>query len=183
MPLLDDKGRLFGKFNVLDAGITTLLFLGILGVVLVQSNMYATSNEMIEGETDVDIKVLFRIRSNNLNLLKAGDTTNISVRNQPRGEVNVVDVKRLPPKVMLSVNGKAEAVVDATETNVQDYWITLRDHATISKEGYVAEGVKLKTGLPINLEGFDYMVHGSIVEVVPVSETTPQKTAVKPEGE
>jgi Domain of unknown function (DUF4330) len=179
MPLLDNNGRLFGKFNILDAGITALLLLAILGVVLVQSNMHATSNAMIEGESDIDIKVMFRIRSNNPALLKKGDVTNISVRNQPRGEVKVVDVKQLPAEVMLSVNGKPEAVVDATEINVQDYWVTLRDHATISKEGYVAEGVKIKTGLPINLEGFDYMVHGSIVEVVPVASETP----VKPEGE
>lgn len=169
MPLVDTHGRLFGKFNVLDAGLALLFLLGTLGIVLVQSNMHATSSAMIQGETDIDIQVLFRIRSTNPELLKVGDTTNITIRNQPRGEVRVIAVKRMPAEVMMPIDGKPQAVVDATERYVQDYWVTLRDHATISKEGYVAEGVKIKAGLPINLEGFDYMVHGGITEVSPVA--------------
>jgi hypothetical protein len=127
---------------------------------------------MIKGETDVDIRVMFRIRSDRAALMKAGDMTNITVRNQPRGEVKIVAVEQTPVKVTLPVNGVPQAVKDESEFNVQEYAVTLRDHAVISEEGYVAEGVKLKIGLPMNLEGFDYIVHGGIVDVQPVSNHT-----------
>jgi len=126
MSLLDTNGRLFGKFNVLDAGLVLLLAIGGLGVFLVQSNLHATSQAMVEGETDIDIRVMFTLRSEDAQLLKAGEKTNI--------------------------------------------WVTLRDHATITKEGYVAEGVKVKVGVPVDLEGFKYFVHGGIVDVRPVAD-------------
>lgn len=172
MPLLDSTGRLFGKFNVLDAGLCLILGLGGLGILLVQSNLHATSSAMVEGETDIDIRVMFTLRSEEAQLLKAGDTTNITIRNQPRGEVKIVEVVKKPVQVMLPLNGKATPVVDATETGVSEYWVTLRDHATITKDGYVAEGVKVKIGLPMDLEDFKYYVHGGIVDVkaVPAGE-------------
>jgi ribosomal protein S1 len=170
MPLLDTNGRLFGKFNVLDAGLVLLLAIGALGVFLVQSNLHATSKAMVQGETDIDIRVMFTLRSEDAQLLKAGEMTNITIRNQPRGEVKILDVQKAPVQVMLAVNGKPTAVTDTTEKNVQSYWVTLRDHATITKEGYVAEGVKIKVGVPVDLEGFKYFVHGGIVDVRPVAE-------------
>jgi hypothetical protein len=170
MPLLDTNGRLFGKFNVLDAGLVLLLAIGALGVFLVQSNLHATSNAMVQGETDIDIRIMFTLRSEDAQLLKAGEMTNITIRNQPRGEVKILDVQKAPVQVMLAVNGKPSAVTDTTEKNVQSYWVTLRDHATITKEGYVAEGVKIKVGVPVDLEGFKYFVHGGIVDVRRVAE-------------
>jgi len=170
MPLLDTNGRLFGKFNVLDAGLVLLLAIGALGVFLVQSNLHATSKAMVQGETDIDIRIMFTLRSEDAQLLKAGEMTNITVRNQPRGEVKILDVHKAPVQVMLAVNGKPTAVTDTTEKNVQSYWVTLRDHATITKEGYVAEGVKIKVGVPVDLEGFKYFVHGGIVDVRRVAE-------------
>jgi hypothetical protein len=170
MSLLDTNGRLFGKFNVLDAGLVLLLAVGGLGVFLVQSNLHATSQAMVQGETDIDIRVMFTLRSEDAQLLKAGEKTNITIRNQPRGEVKILDVQKAPVQVMLAVNGKPTAVTDTTEKNVQSYWVTLRDHATITKEGYVAEGVKVKVGVPVDLEGFKYFVHGGIVDVRPVAD-------------
>ena len=169
MSLLDTNGRLFGKFNVLDAGLVLLLALGGLGIFLVQSNLHATSKAMVQGETDIDVRIMFTLRSEDAQLLKAGEVTNITIRNQPRGEVKILDVQKAPVQVMLNVNGKPTAVTDTTEKIVMSYWVTLRDHATITKEGYVAEGVKVKVGVPVDLEGFKYFVHGGIVDVRPVT--------------
>ena len=174
MPLLDTNGRLFGKFNVLDAGLVMLLALGGLGLFLVQSNLHATSKAMVQGETDLDIRVMFTLRSEDAQLLKAGDETHITVRNQPRGAVQIVDVQKVPVQVMLALNGTPTAVTDTTEKHVYSYWVTLRDHATITKEGYVAEGVKIKVGVPVDLEGFKYFVHGGIVDVRPVAQASGQ---------
>ena len=170
MSFISEDGKLFGLFNVLDAGITALLGLIVLGVVLVQSNMHATSSAMVEGETDIDIRVMFRLRSEKAPLFKAGEMTNITIRNQPRGAVKIISAEMLPVEETQIINGKAQAVEDLSEYHVNDYWVTLRDHATITKEGYVAEGVKVKIGLPINLEGFDYYAHGGIVDVKPVAQ-------------
>jgi hypothetical protein len=176
MSMLDAQGRLFGRFNLLDAGLVALLTLGLLGIFLVQSNLHATSQAMVDGETDIDVRVMFTLRSEDPALFKVGDMTNITVRNQPRGEVKIVAVQAEPVQVMLAVGAKPTAVTDTTEAKVMNYWLTLRDHATVTKEGYVAEGVKVKIGVPVNLEGFKYSVHGGIVDVTAlrnVKATTP----------
>lgn len=170
MPLIDAQGRLLGKFNVLDAGLVLLLLLVGAGLFAVQSGMHATSSAIVKGETDIDIRVMFRIRSEEAPLFKPGDTTNITIRNQPRGKVKIIAVEQKPVQTMLAINGTPQAVTDATEMHVSDYWVTLRDHATITDEGYVAEGVKMKIGQPIDLEGFKYWVHGGIIDVKPTHE-------------
>lgn len=178
MPLIEPDGRLFGRFNILDAGVAVLVGLVSLGFLMVQSNLHATSSAMVKGETDIDIRVMFRLRSEDEALIKVGDVTNITVRNQPRGSVQVVAIEKVPVKDFIVINNTAALITPNNEQYVSDYWVTLRDHATITEDGYVAEGVKVKIGLPINLEGFKYSAHGGIVDVLPV-EAEPAKESDK----
>ena len=178
MPLIEKNGQLFGKFNVLDAGFTLLLSVVLLGVVLVQSGVQATSKNMVQGETDIHISLYLRTRTLKETLFKAGDETNITVRNQPRGKVTIVSAQLEPVKALVPQGSGYKIFPDPLSSNMYDIKLVLKDHATITPEGYVAEGVKMKIGLPIELEGMDYRLSGNITQVVPVTTTASQPPLV-----
>lgn len=167
MAILDGQGRLFGKINLVDGVISLAIILGVLGVLLVQSGWHVTSGQVVQGESDILISVQIpRLTTLDKNLFKPGAKTAITIRNQPRGDVLVESVKSTPSRVpFLDGAGKPVAVPDVSQTNSYDYILKLKDHAKVTADGYVAEGVKVKIGLPIELEGFKYRVYGKIVNV------------------
>lgn len=167
MPILNSEGRLFGRFNVLDVVVTGAIALGVAGVFLVQSGTQVTSGQVVEGETDILVYVQIpSLKTLDRELFEPDKNTSITIRNQPRGEVLIESVKSAPTKVtMLGSNQKPLAVDDIAMANSYDYTVVLKDHAKITKDGFVTEGVKVKIGLPIELEGFNYRVYGKIVDV------------------
>jgi hypothetical protein len=170
MAIIDANGKVFGKFNLLDAGFTALLGVVLLGVVLVQSGVQATSKNMVQGETDIHISLYLRTRTLKESIFKVGDETNITVRNQPRGKVAIVFAQLDPVKALVAQASGYKIFPDPLSSNMYDIKLVLKDHATITPEGYVAEGVKMKIGLPIELEGMDYRLSGTITKVEPVGE-------------
>ena len=170
MAIIDANGKVFGKFNLLDAGFTALLGVVLLGVVLVQSGVQATSKNRVQGETDIHISLYLRTRTLKESIFKVGDETNITVRNQPRGKVSIVAAQLDPVKALVPQGSGYKIFPDPLSSNMYDIKLVLKDHATITPEGYVAEGVKMKIGLPIELEGMDYRLSGTITKVEPVGE-------------
>jgi hypothetical protein len=164
---MDDSGRLFGKINLIDFSALLVLLLAAVGVIAVQSGWHQTSGQVVKGETDIEYTVmLYNLRTLQPDLFKPGKTLSITIRNQPRGEVKIVNAsyERKKSAVPLS-SGQVNVIDDPTQPNAYDYRITLRDHALISHEGYVTEGIKVKIGLPIEVEGFNYRVNGIISDV------------------
>jgi hypothetical protein len=161
--------RFLGKWNVLDASVLGVLALAATGVLLVQSGFHVTSGQVVDAEKDIAISVQIpMLKTLDPGLFKAGEQTSITIRNQPRGEVAILSAKHTPVQVALPGAGGAKAYDDPTQRNSYDFLLTLKDHAKQTKDGYVTEGVKVKVGLPIELEGFKYRVYGKIVDVNPL---------------
>jgi len=163
MSMVDKNGKLWGKINVIDFTLAVVVVVGVLGVFLVQSGTEVTSGKVVEGESDILTTIQIpNLKTLDKNLFEVGKKTAITIRNQPRGEVLIQNVVSAPVRITVS-SGKA--VPDMAQNNSYDYTIVLKDHAKITADGYVAEGVKVKIGLPIELEGFKYRVYGKIVDV------------------
>jgi len=166
MSLIDQNGKLLGKINVIDFTVAAVIVLGVLGVFLVQSGAQVTSGKVVEGESDIRITIQIpNLKTLDSKLFEPGKKTSITIRNQPRGEVLIDKVQFAPVRITLAAGGKPQAVPDLAQSNSYDYLIALKDHAKITADGYVTEGVKVKVGLPIELEGFKYRVYGKIVNV------------------
>jgi hypothetical protein len=153
--------------NLVDALIGVVIVISVLGVIAVQSKWMRTSGQMILGETELDYTVLIRnLKTLKRDLFVPGKNLSITIRNQPRGEVTIMAVEATPKKIVLPDNkGGAVVLDDPADEYGFDYKVHLRDHALIGKDGYVTEGIKVKIGLPIEVEGFDYRVNGVIVSV------------------
>lgn len=164
---INQSGQLFGKINIIDFMGLALCLLISLGLIAVQSGWHQTSGQMIQGEGDIQYTILIRnLKTLQPDLFKSGQKLSITIRNQPRGEVQITDVKATPRKTsFMGPDGKLRTVEDPADPYGYDYLITLRDHAIFSKEGYVTAGIKVKIGLSIEVEGKNYRMPGTIVDV------------------
>jgi hypothetical protein len=172
--LIDTSGRLLGKINLIDfAGILTVLLI-VAGTLLVQSGMYKTSGQIIQGEEDIDYTVSLRgVQTLSPNLFSPGKLLSITIRNQPRGNVKILKVTQGRTQEFIPLpNGTARIMDHPVETNAYNYLVTLHDHALKTPDGYVTEGVKVKIGLQIEVEGFNYRLHGQIVDVAKSAPAT-----------
>jgi len=167
LKLIDDDGRLFGRFNVIDTLTTGVIMAGVLGFFLVQSGYHETSGQIVEGETDIRVVVqISNLKTLDPDLFVEGQETSITIRNQPRGKVKIERAEHKPVQTSVQdKNGNLHGGADYSEPNGHDFFVWLRDHAKITKDGYVANGVKVKIGLPIELEGFKYRAYGRIIDV------------------
>jgi hypothetical protein len=176
--LIDKAGRLLGKWSLIDIGTLGVLFMVAVGIIGVQSGWVKTSSQVVKGETDIEYTILIRnLKTLQPNLFQPGKTLSITIRNQPRGQVAIVAVSASPKKIILpnAQDGTYQIIEDPIDRFGYDYVIRLRDHAVVTPEGYVTEGIKVKIGLPIEVEGYHYRVGGVIAEVkeAPVAVASP----------
>jgi hypothetical protein len=143
------------KFNVIDALTLGVLMMAALGVIAVQSGWHHTASQQIEGEADVTYTVVLpalRIEHPET-VLKTGETIHLSVRNQPRGDIHIQAVSLHPRQFVLPKgNGDFKLIDDPNLPNAVDVTLTLSDHAQTTPDGVVANGVKIKIGMPIDVE-------------------------------
>lgn len=156
------------QFNWVDKSFTILAVLIAAGFIAVQSGLYTTSSQVIEGEAVIEYVVLLRnIKTlDPKSLLKTGDKLALTIRNQPRGKVEVVAFNTKPKQIVLPKNdGNFALIPDPDDRYGYDYLVKFTDHAQLTSDGYVANGIKIKTGMKITVEGFDFQVPGVIVAV------------------
>lgn len=171
MKILDTQGRIFGKFSILDLGAALVILLVIVGIFFFPGTSGSLAQVGVPTKP-VEVDVLVRglsIRQPQ-DLLKEFQTkkkTNIIIRNQPYGQVDVKTVKELPRTLVIpQPDGTAKAVIDPRPDNFStDMLITLTGKAQITKNGPVLGNSKLKVGTPVELEGFDYNFNSSVIDV------------------
>ncbi len=158
----------FRRFNWVDVALVAVLVLVAVGIIGVQSGLYQTSSEVIEGEADIEYTVMLRnVKTLNPNaLFKRGQQLALTIRNQPRGKVEVVALRQKPKQTLVPKgDGTFALIQDPDDWFGFDYLVKFKDHATLTSEGYVANGIKIKTGMRILVEGFDFQFPGVIVAV------------------
>lgn len=172
MAILDSKGRLFGKISVLDIGAAFLILLVIGGIFLFPGGsgsvaQVGTTTRPIE--VDVMVRGLtVREPQTLLKSLQDEEKTKIIIRNQPYGEVDVVNVQSLPRSVAVpQPDGTVKSFPDPRpELNYTiDMLITLGGDAQILEDGPVLGNTKIKVGTPMELEGLTYRFNAPVVGV------------------
>jgi hypothetical protein len=171
MQLLDSKGRLFGKFSLLDIGAALVILLTIIGIFVVpgtsgKSTIAQVTKEPIE--VDVIVRGLSVLNPNALiNQFNTEKKTNIVIRNQPAGQVDIKNVKALSRNVLVpQPDGSVKVLPDPrTENYSQDMIMTLSGQAEVTDTGAVVGGQKVKIGTLIELEGDNYNFNTSVIDV------------------
>jgi len=164
------NNKIFGIINIVDLIVIIAILLAITGLVLVKSGKFKTSGNVIKKEAVIQFDVTIKGQkvSRKENLFKPGEKTFITIRNVPYTSLEIVKSTVTPVQSMIpdpKNPSKAVAVTDPTDHNLYNYLVTLKDNALVTDNGYVIGGNKIKIGLVVDLEGFDYRLHGIVSDV------------------
>lgn len=177
MAILDSKGRLFGKISLLDIGAGLIIVTVIVAVFFYPgtSRTVLPAGAVTENiEVDVMARGLTVLNPEEfLADMKTEGTTNIIIRNQPYGQVDIKDVKPLPRSTAVSQpDGSVKSFPDPRPELgfTADMLITLSGPAQITEYGPVFGNSKVKVGTPIELEGKLYNFKASTVAVRIIEE-------------
>jgi hypothetical protein len=173
MAILDSKGRLFGKISLLDIGAGLIILMVIGGLFLLPGGSGSSVAQIGSTNKPVEFDVIVRgLTVSNpkefVDQLQQEKKTNIIIRNQPAGEVDVVGVKSLPRTVAApQPDGSVKPLPDPRPElqYTVDMMVTMRGNAQILDSGVVLAGSKVKVGSPLELEGQTYRFNAPVVGV------------------
>jgi hypothetical protein len=170
MAFLDKKGRLFGKISVLDLGLVCLMLVILAGSFLIpgKSGQSAVQAQLNTKSVEIDAIVIGLNASNPADILKAGDSTSIIIRNQPYGEIQLKKIQPLPKTVTASQpDGTVKAFADPRPESKysNNLVLTLEGKGQLTKDGPVLGNIPVKVGVPIDLDGKLYNFRASIIDV------------------
>lgn len=172
MSILDSKGRLFGKINLLDLGAALVILMVIVGIFIFPG----TSGSVAQvGTKTVPIEVDLIVRGLNVSepqrLFSQGFTkggkTNVIIRNQPYGQIGIKSIQELPRTITVpQPDGSIKELPDPRANNFStDFLLTLEGKATLTDNGPVLGNSKVKIGMPFELEGFNYNFNSSVIDI------------------
>ena len=172
MAILDSKGRLFGKINILDLGAALVILLVLVGIFLFPGT---TGSVAQVGSTTKPVEMDLVVRGLNVRDpqrlaeqgFKQGGKTNVIIRNQPYGQIPIKSIQVFPRKVLVpQPDGSIKEVDDPRESNyATDMVLTLAGNASITETGPVLGNSKVKIGTTFELEGFNYNFNASVIDV------------------
>jgi hypothetical protein len=171
MAILDSKGRLFGKISLLDLGAGLIIAMAIAGLVLLPGGggSLAQGGELRPVEVDIIVQGLTVTDPKKFTEeLTTAKKTNVIIRNQPYGEVNVLGVKSYPRSVAVpQPDGSVKSMADPRpELQYKvDAIVTLGQDARVVDNGPVFGNVKVKVGTPLEIEGQTYRVSAPVIGV------------------
>ncbi|MEW6493320.1 MAG: DUF4330 domain-containing protein [Cyanobacteriota bacterium] len=172
MAILDSKGRLFGKVSILDVGAALVILLVIIGIFFFPSTTGSVA-QINTATKPVEVDLIVRglsVRDPDalIQQFQEQKKTNIIIRNQPYGQVDIKSVQQLPQTLAVpQPDGSVKELPDPrTRTAFSvDMLMTLVGQGQITKDGPVLGNNKIKIGTPVELEGMDYNFRASVIEV------------------
>jgi len=163
-------GKILGKFNIVDFTIWVIIAIVILGLIIVKSGIHKPLGKVALGKKQVEFTVITRAYDVTAaeELFKPGEKTFITIRNNPYTELEIVKVKKDTSQEMFFNYDRPEIpylIDNVAYPNRFQYTVTVKDTAQITKDGAVIGGNKIKIGLPVDLEGFNYRLSGMVSDV------------------
>ncbi|HIK40884.1 MULTISPECIES: DUF4330 domain-containing protein [Thermoleptolyngbya] len=173
MAILDSKGRLFGKVNILDLGAALVMLLVAVAVFLVPGTSGSSVAQLGVQTKPVQVDTIVRGLTVSdpaalVQSLQESKKVNVIIRNQPYGELDVVGVKQLPRSV--AVPQPDGTVISLPDPRPEldftlDMMITLAGDAQMTDDGPVLGNNKVKVGTPLELEGQTFRFNAPVVGV------------------
>ncbi len=134
---------------------------------VLNSPTYATASTQ-PVELDLLVKYLSISRPQDLvnQELKNGVNTDITIKNQPAGQMQIKSVQLIPiTTAVTQPDGSVKELEDPTARFLTNMLVTLSSSAEVKDDGSFVGDSKLKIGMPATMEGFNYYFRGNIIDV------------------
>ncbi len=172
MNIIDSKGRLFGRINILDLGAILVVVLTLIGIFVVPGPKGTIAQMVGGGGEKVEVELLVRGLSvrNGKQFMQSlkGTDVKILVRNEPAGSLTIDEVEELPRYVLapqpdgsLKPMPDPRPVVDLST----DMIIYMHGRGLVTDDGVVLANQKVKIGTVLELDGSTYNFRGSVIDV------------------
>ena len=173
MKIVDSKGRLFGKFSILDLGAALVILMTIVGIFFFPGTTGSVAQNQVSETKPVEVEVIVRGLSvldpnTIINEFNKTKKTNLIIRNQPFGTVEIKKVTRLPRTLAVpQPDGSVKALPDPRQEEFYsaNMRIVLGGKATITEDGAVLGNSKLKIGSGVELEGLNCNCNASVIDI------------------
>lgn len=176
MKIIDSKGRLFGKINVLDLGAIAVIVLVLIGIFIVPGPKGSIAQVGSASGDTIELNLLVRGLSvkNSQEFLSALENTSVKiiVRNEPAGSLNIESVEELPNYVIApQPDGSVKSLPDPRPIVAlsTDMIIYMNGKGTMTDDGAVLANQKIKIGSVLELDGTNYNFRGSVIDVKKVN--------------
>ena len=172
MKLIDSKGRLFGKVNILDLGAIAVIILVLIGIFVVPGPTGSVAQVGNSASDNIEVSVIIRGLSvrNAPEFMKSIENTNakVIVRNQPAGALEIQSVEQLPNYVAANQpDGTVKAVLDPRPIVAYstDMIIQMNGKGRMTNDGAILANQKVKIGNPLELDGPNFNFRGIVMDV------------------
>ncbi|MGB7443254.1 MAG: DUF4330 domain-containing protein [Coleofasciculaceae cyanobacterium] len=170
MAILDSKGRLFGKVSILDLGAALVILLVVVGIFFFPGG--SGSVAQLSGTKPVELDLVVRglsVRDPQALMaeFEKQKKTNLVIRNQRSGEVDILSARELPDTLAVpQPDGSVKELPDPRRDSFRSSLLM-----TIGGEAQIIEGVpvlgqqKIKIGTTVELDGQDYNFNASVIDL------------------
>ncbi|MEN9218608.1 MAG: DUF4330 domain-containing protein [Gloeomargarita sp. DG_2_bins_126] len=168
MAWIDQQGRLAGKISIIDLAALAVVVFVLVGIFLVPGGTGSVAQVGASRPVEIDLIVRGLSIARPEDLIKPGDKANFIVRNQPSGTVEIKNLTIFPPQVEVpQPDGSVKFLEDhRSQTRfLRDMVITLGGRAQVADGGAVLGNSKIKVGVPVELEGAQYNLRGSVMDL------------------
>ena len=146
----------------------------VIAIIAIGALAYLGKNKFSKSPVEATKKIAFQVMMKSVSVtdtqppFKIGDESFITIRNVPYTKLEIIDIAFQPKKTMIPVNDAKQPFIvvdDYSQPYQYDFVVSLIDDAKITKDGPVVGGNKIKIGMPIVLEGFNYRIGGTVSNV------------------
>lgn len=169
------NGKILGKFNIIDFVVAVIVLVLLLGIFVSKVGIFKPISKISNGVKPIEFVVTTRaydVTAVN-ELFNVGEKTFITIRNVPYTQLEIVGVAKEQMKEMFFNYDRPEVpylMHNVAYPHRYQYIVTLKDEAHITDDGPVVGGNKIKIGLPVDLEGFNYRLSGVVSDVKIIEE-------------
>ncbi len=162
--------NIFKNFNTIDLIILIIIIAGISILCFTAVGGFDTAANIEQNRKKIEIDVILKGEriTKQEEIFKVGEKTFITIRNIPYTELEIIKSIQKQQKTIIpdpENPHKAIEVENPSLSNIYNFLVTLTDKAIITDDGAVVGGNKIKIGLPIILEGFDYRLSGVVSDI------------------
>ncbi|HOJ11745.1 MAG TPA: DUF4330 domain-containing protein [Clostridiales bacterium] len=162
--LIDEKGRLFGKVNIVDLIVVAVIVLGVLGVAY----KYVKSSSSLFKKTE-DLQIVFYnedLPKYVADSIKVGDKVKDSVKNTVFGEVASVETDN---SVVFAPNDKGE-LTQTTRPGYVSMKLTVKGKGIYTDTGVIFNNTDYYVGRSLELRAGNGVIWTRVSEIKRASE-------------
>lgn len=161
MTLIDSRGRLFGKVNIIDLLVVVMIVLAAYGYWHTRASSAGLA--ALRG-TDRQIEATFlvsNVRPATVDVIKVGDKVNDSRTNTYLGEITAVRVE--PAEIAVTMpDGR---IYESSSAIRKDVWVTLRGAGRVSPNAITLGSTEIRVGSQVSLKTNIFAVQSTTMAI------------------